>query len=541
MLVFQEWMNANERRNYPLHTAATRLDADGKLLPNNLVVDLQIWLPLSAGRLAYISSAGVSPSLVTLTLLACPDNPFCPASSSSPSFVPLAVLSVPKPVTRYKAYQLSPLYPGVGGWVAFGEGCESDETLSLRFSGPEATVLTDRAVRAYMDSPVNSVGKYGSTVLLHGLVRLKGEAGISVTRKEQRVIEGVSRDVAVVAMDLSQAGVQRLADFAGACGHRPQNRNCNKTPIQEINGVTPDGNGNIAIVFEGNQLVGDIGNGMVLDYPVGVAEVWPTISPDKLFVEPPWPSSSSSSSQSSSSSSSSASSPSETPVTPEYCENFAGGSGDFRQRQPIIVPPVYGFTVQTVGSGKRYVSQPGLPGAEQFSVVLNRPLDPAVAYDLVAVVKPRTVGTGEGHLVYAYKTDVGFFMAGLVLKAIHDPGGTLYPNGAFFFARRLISGGSDIGTHYNLFTGGVFAPPVPLIETDYRVSLHVYKAGPNYLARLYVQWCDGGEQVFDQTFAHPLAIPIGYAGLGVVDSETEFGEYGINCPYYSSSSSSYCP
>lgn len=546
MIVFQEWMNANEQRNYPLHTLATRMDKNGKELPNDAIVDGQLWLPRSAGRLAYISSFGLTSKLVTLTILATDDNPFCPISSTSAQFVPLAVLSVVRPIVRYKPYQVTPLYPGVGGWFAFGGRCELDEPLTLLFDEPEATILTDRAVRAYNDVPVLSLGKEGSATELTGLVRLKGEAGAVITRKEQRIIGGSVKDVAVIALDLTTNGVETLQDLAGTCGHRPQARNCNKAPIVSINDVLPDDVGNIDIEFEGDAVVGDVQEGMILDYPVSLAEVCPPIDPNRLFIEPPGPTSSSSTPSESSSSVSSEQPSSSESASPFYCEDFeaVGAPEELTQRKPELLPPyVFGFTIQNVGAGKRYVSQPGLPGAEQFSIDLHRKLNPSTPYRISGILYPRTVATGEGHLIYAYKTDINFLFAGLTLKPVYDPSGIYYPDGAFFVGRRLATGSSSLGSFYNFFTGSVFAPPFPLIQTDYRLTVEVSQIGINYLTRIYAQWCDPvhGEQLLDETFVHPIAIPSGYAGLGVINSETEFDRFGIDCPDYESSSSSYCP
>ncbi len=546
MIVFQEWMNANEQRNYPLHTLATRLDRNGRELPNNVIADGQIWLPRSAGRLVYISSFGLTPNLVTLTLLAVEENPFCQTSSSTGSFVPLAVLEVARPIVRYKPYRLTPLYPGVGGWLALGDRCEQDEPLTLLFDEPEATVFTDRAVRAYNDVPVLSLGKEGSAVGLTGLVRLKGEAGSMVTRREQRTIDGELRNVAVIALDLTQNGVQTLQDLAGVCGHRPQARNCNKTPIVSINDVLPDSAGNINIEFEGEAVVGDVGEGMILDYPISLAEVCPPVNPDSLPIEPPGPTSSSSTPEPSSSSVSSTQPSSSDSASPFYCEDFeaVGAPEELTQRKPeIVLPYVYGFTLQTAQGSKRWVSQPGLPGQEQFAIDLHRKLDPVTLYRLSLTLYPRTVSSGEGHLIYAYKTDVNFLFAGVTLQPVYDPSNVYYPDGAFFIGRRLTTGSSSLGSRYNFFTGSVFAPPVPLVQTDYRLTIEVQKLGINYLTRLFAQWCDpdAGEQILDETFVHPIAIPSGFAGLGVINSETEFDDFGINCPGFSSSSASYCP
>jgi hypothetical protein len=80
-----------------------------------------------------------------------------------------------------------------------------------------------------------------------------------------------------------------------------------------------------------------------------------------------------------------------------------------------------------------------------------------------------------------------------------------------------------------------YNPGVPLQITDYEFTVRPFRIGPNYFTDLTVEWAGG---VVTDTFVHPVPILDGFAGLGVVGSETEFDDFGINCPSSSSSSSS---
>lgn len=528
-LVFREWLNTNESRAYPLHDRATRRGVGGEL-PNNLIVDAHIWLPRGVGRVLFVSSVGISPGLVSLTLLAA-EPAFCPAGSSSSSssggspFTPIAALSVRRPVVRFQNYAVTPLYPGVGGWIALGAAALDLASLALRFDGPEAAQLLDRAVHAYDDIPVASLGKLNVSSALTGLVRLHGTAGVMRTFKTRRVIGGVERDVAAIGLDLTQNKVATLLDYAGPCGHRPVAGTCNKTPVVSINGVKPDCDGNIDIEFVGEQNVGDAGDGLVLDYPLGLSQVCAPSPFKKLPTEtadvcaPPTPSSSSSGAPSSSSSSSMSSSSQS--LSPEYCEEFVG--------PPAELSVIKGaFSLQ---SG-RYVSQPYYL-AEQYALDQLRLLDANDVYIVKSTIRPRTLITGEGHLIFGYRGLTDFFFAGLTYRASAS-----YPGGRFFIGRRVAAGGGwdgGLGSGYQFLAS--YAPPVPLIVTDYRVFVQVRIAGLFALAQLVVAWNDGGPQVIDQTL--PISLSQfnaqGYAGLGVMASESEFESYGINCEGSSSS------
>ena len=271
-LIFQDWYNANEARRYPLHDAATLKSTTGAMLPNDILVDANIWIPRTAGRYIFLSSLSVTPNLVTMTFSATDATPIC--GTPSGVFIPVAVLNVRRPIVRFKNYPLTPFLEGAGGWVSLGKGAvDVPAALFFSFAGPLDGLLNDRVVRAYYDIPVTKMGKAGITPTLQGLIRLAGAPGSVVTRGAVVNIDGTPRLAGLIGLDLAQNGVTRLQDLAGVCGHRPQARNCIKPAITEINDVQPDCNGNIDLEFEGLAIVGDTGDGMVLDSALGLGEV----------------------------------------------------------------------------------------------------------------------------------------------------------------------------------------------------------------------------------------------------------------------------
>ena len=109
----QNWYDHNSSRNYPLDDLATAVDDSGQRLPSHFLADLYLKFPIVAGRIAYLGGITVGPGIVTAVILAA-DGP------DSKTGIPLAAVSLPRPVTPWRQYALDPLYPGVGGWIVFG-------------------------------------------------------------------------------------------------------------------------------------------------------------------------------------------------------------------------------------------------------------------------------------------------------------------------------------------------------------------------------------------------------------------------------------
>ena len=110
--VFTGWQNRNENRNFPLHDRATKLSADGTKMPDDILADVHLALPQSAGKFVFVSSVAISPALVSLTFLATEDDPI--DGGALGVFVPIGIITVQKPVVSYRNYPLNAIYPGFG-------------------------------------------------------------------------------------------------------------------------------------------------------------------------------------------------------------------------------------------------------------------------------------------------------------------------------------------------------------------------------------------------------------------------------------------
>lgn len=522
-LVFVDWLNENEDRCYPVNEAVSRFDVNGIELPNNIIVDANIALPSSAGQHVFISSVGITSGLVTVTLLAAP-NGYCsqPSPSSGPTqFVPIGVVAIPRPVVLFKNYPIKAMYPGVAGWMAFGSGAVDLTSLSLRFAGPDATQLVDRAVRAYDDTPVLSLGTANSAMALTGIVGLKGNAGVVVTSKQQRSIHGVLRDVGVIALDTAQNAVSTLESFTGTCGARPQANNCTSPPVVAINNVRPDCNGNLSLEFEGEQLIGDAGTGMVIDFPIGLGQICPKSFVLALNTHDVCNPSSSSSSSYSSSSSSSSSTPYVPPPTPTYCEDFSGGFGELAPRTGLWA----------VESGT-LVSSTGILG-EQYVLDYDRTmqiLSTGDTYIVTSTITPANTGAQTGHVILGWDGGFSFNFVGVCMAS--SPG---FPNGYFYVGHRSAISvaptlpSSDTG--YNVQFR--FAPSVALVPgNSFRFIVQAKKLISAVELSFSVEW---NTHVDVHTVFPPSFNLSGFTGLGVVGSVTGFNDFGVNCSGSSSS------
>jgi hypothetical protein len=529
-LVLVDWLNENENRAYPVNEEASRLSLAGVELPDNIIVDANLAIPRSAGRFITLSSLSISANLVTLTLVAS-ENSICgaPSSSSSsgaPEFTPIASLSVVRPVTRFKNYQVQPLYPGVAGWIALGQGAVDIANLVMLFGGPAAAQLVDRAVRVYDDIPALSLGKVGVALALTGIVRLKGATGLIKTSKGQRIINGRLRDVGIIELDTSVNPTTVLQQYAGPCGGRPEVGTCNSPPITRISGVAPDCNGNIDIEFEGEQLIGDVGDGMIVDFPIGLQAICPKTFKLTENTKDVCGSSLTSSSSTPEPSSSSFSSSSHKPPSPSYCENFSGGRGE--------LTPIIGSWNIPAGIVPLECNI-GYPG-EQFCIDKKRSMDLKVIGDTYVVegtMQP-LISTGEAHLITAFGNRYNFYFVGVSLTPV--PG---YPNGYFFIGKRSgitgpISLPGDVG--YNLlarFDPGVVSP---LVQEPYRFIVLMNRLTSGLITiQFKVEW--GIHTLVPLAFsvAEGTVAQEGWAGLGTVLSPAAFNQFGINCTGSSSS------
>ncbi len=307
------WYNLQSTRRYPLDDRATGTGDDGTRIKDDVLVDCQLRFPNIYGQYAYVSGLTITDRLVTVTILA------ASSPEATSGFVPLAAVSLVKPVTRHIYYPVTPLQPGVGGFLVFGD---VEERLALRMSTPQQGLLLPKCAAAYNPFPIPTLRKLGRVDGLAGLVKILAGPDIAVSR-EIHEINGESHAALVFRLTQSIATRNVLEVYRGPCDNRPESGTCDKEGIEFINGVGPDCSGNLDIVFVGltpapyTTCAPDAqAAGVTLDQSIGIDEVCAPRTPGRFagrdYCEPSSDSSLSSASLSSEAPSPSSSSESST-------------------------------------------------------------------------------------------------------------------------------------------------------------------------------------------------------------------------------------
>lgn len=184
---------------------------------------------------------------------------------------PFAAVSMPAPFVKNRQVNVTPLVDGAGGWAVFGDG------VSQAYSGQFSTVrqgqLLVRCASSYAAPTLPSLGKDGISSPLQGIVSLKAGSDIKIERQFVEVA-GATRAAIVVSLnDELNRNVFQL--YAGPCGHRPESKTCDREPIELLNTVTPDCNGNINLEFRHVTVLPDTrgSGGLIVEHSLGIADV----------------------------------------------------------------------------------------------------------------------------------------------------------------------------------------------------------------------------------------------------------------------------
>ena len=270
------WFNLNSIKRYPIDDKATGESDVGLDIPNDIVVDVRLRFPETTAKFAAISSIHCGPGIVTVTFLGCQDYPVNTGElDAEPQFIPLAVISIPKPVLVGIPYSLTPMTDGVMGWIVFGEGVE--QKFSATFTNTSQAIIAPRAASPYTVAGVSSISINNNEVKLKKDIKLRGLGDLDISYGE-REIPGVGEVSALIFSLRNQSTSENLyKKYHGKCQGRPESESCVKTSVEYINDVYPDCYGNININFSTNQirnkvLVNSILKGMAVEMPLGMAE-----------------------------------------------------------------------------------------------------------------------------------------------------------------------------------------------------------------------------------------------------------------------------
>lgn len=237
----QNWYNLQATRRYPIDDSATGISDAGEFIRDSILVDCQLRYPEELGQYAYVQGVTCSDSIVTVVFGVATDLDANDGTT-------IASVSLPKPIAQNVNHAVKAMVPGVAGWVAFGGGVL--EPFNGRYSTPRQTRLLARNAKAYRALPVPSIGKVGLENSLQGLVKFSAAAPV-VVAQETIHVNGDDVPALVFRLEATDPENNPLQTFLHACGQRPESNTCPKPPIETINGVRPDCNGNINFVFTG--------------------------------------------------------------------------------------------------------------------------------------------------------------------------------------------------------------------------------------------------------------------------------------------------
>jgi hypothetical protein len=242
----QNWYNLQSTRRYPLDDVSTGVDDAGEFIRDDIIVDCHIRFPSTLGAYLYVQGITVSAGIVTV-LFGAVNN------ISDTQGTTICAVAIPQPVTPNINYTITEMVPGVSGWIAFGPGVA--DPFVGRYNGARQTLIQPRNARPYRPLPIPSIGKLGLATTLQGVVNLI--AASPVTAKYETITHG-GREHPAIVFRLDDALVtgdyNPLSQFLGPCAQRPESGTCAKQPIETINGVAPDCDGNIEIIFDGFDL-----------------------------------------------------------------------------------------------------------------------------------------------------------------------------------------------------------------------------------------------------------------------------------------------
>lgn len=251
-----DWLNENAYRNYPLVDGASRIAAGGLELPNGLIADLSLPVPLGvAGTIApqngFIRSVHGFALGVVITI----------GDTANPG-VDLATATVLTATAALgKSYPLAGLpgtaLEGVVGRLAIGlpEAVAQCSMGSFDFSAaPDNARLVLSCIRPLLSGVrgivvVNAQGV--ASAVLGGVVELKAGANVQLSADGNTV--KIASQVTVTPSQVTDAG----------CG-------CDAVvqppgiPIKTVNGVPPDAAGNFRLVPTGTIELNPIAYGLVI-------------------------------------------------------------------------------------------------------------------------------------------------------------------------------------------------------------------------------------------------------------------------------------
>ena len=252
-VVSKDFLNENEYRAYPIDAAATYepYTPNDVGAVNSLLTDMRITVPSTVAACVFLANVTVTKYLITMTFMGANTHPFSPTITPPTLFAAeysaLGAYVIAKVQTKRTndtagtTVSVTPMVPGVGGWVTLGSGAANEGYWS--FAGPSSSLISDHCITRYDYSGVTTIGQLGFTDVVAGAVTLIGQGGIEVI--------AAGSEVTLQFSGTQQEVKSSLASYVGECGGRPESKTCAFAPIKTINGIRPAGEFNdIVLVLD---------------------------------------------------------------------------------------------------------------------------------------------------------------------------------------------------------------------------------------------------------------------------------------------------
>lgn len=221
----QSWFDLNSQRSYPFSDSADMLG-----LPNDVIVDLSVTVPTSAGiATPVLQSISVGPAYASFVL----SVNGTPVGWYTGSNIPDVVLPMEG-------------IDGFSGTVVFGNGVK---TWRGRVDGLAAALVENTYVfYTTPELPYLQINHLTGVALLDGIIELVAGDNVLIEPVIGEVIDGVTVEQGVkISLDANNTTLmQRLATN---CGRNVSAGSCEPAAIATIAGVRPDCDGNITIRF----------------------------------------------------------------------------------------------------------------------------------------------------------------------------------------------------------------------------------------------------------------------------------------------------
>ena len=233
-----QFENINELRQYPFAEQCSLLDATGRELPRNLVVDAHFVVPSNAelvlpdetAPVVRLTSAHVSEAMVSV----------CFCTEWLGSVQALSVIVSRESFVPYVPYRLEKLVGSrdIGGCVEFGDMSFPHTPETYRFSTPETmrnAEIHHSCVAVAKPAGLRRIIDRRSGMSVAGDVSIAFSGYVNASKSGDEIKLELAKDADTELM-ASCIGLQASVG-------------CGATPIRTINGISPDADGNIVLWF----------------------------------------------------------------------------------------------------------------------------------------------------------------------------------------------------------------------------------------------------------------------------------------------------